>query len=74
MKIRLHAQATAEGIVLSRISTEAHAESVHSYFRERGVAADGILQFGAADFRITLLGTSLETFNRLVQGANIELV
>lgn len=74
MKIRLHAQETADGIVLSQISTEDTAESVHAYFREMGIADDGILQLGPGNFRSTLLGTSLEVFNRLVQGANIELI
>ena len=74
MRIRMHARATANGIMLCRISTEWNAESVRSFFLEMGIAADAPVEVEPADYHFLLLGTDLEVFDRLIRGANIELV
>ena len=74
MRIRLHAEQTRDGVLLSQIDEELNAESVRIYFLEKGIAAQSISNCNSGDYRILLPGTTIESFNRLIRGANIELI
>jgi hypothetical protein len=74
MKIRLRAEHKPDGVLLARLETEYHAESVRLYFLEIGIAADSISSCEPGDHRIILPGMTTEVFLRIVRGANIELI
>lgn len=72
MAIRLHAEYTGHGILLSRIETQDDAESVRNFFAERGLAATvGPLSF-PGDYRVFLPETTMDRFAALAEDWNIE--
>ncbi len=72
MAIRLHAEYTGHGILLSRIETQDGAESVRNFFTERGLAATiGPLSF-PGDYRVFLPETTMDRFAALAEDWNIE--
>jgi hypothetical protein len=72
MAIRLYAEYTGHGILLSRIETQDDADSVRTFFTERGLAATvGPLSF-PGDYRVFLPETTMERFAALAEDWNIE--
>ena len=70
MRIKCHATATAHGVFLSDIASDAETESLRCFFSEMGTKAIG----PPGDRQILLVGLNLERFSMLIEGANIELV
>lgn len=70
MRIRCEATHTAYGVFIRGIKTEEETERLRCFFRERGQKPIG----PPADRQILLFGLSMDQFDRLVEGANIELV
>ena len=74
MPIRCHAEHDGLGIVLSQIESIEAAISLRCFFSEHGVGAALAQPGGEGDFRLVLVGLSLDEFSKRVAGSNIELV
>ncbi len=74
MAIRCRAEHHRLGILLSRIQSLEDATSLRCYFAERGIGAALPDPGGEHDFRLVLVGLSLDEFNNRVAGSNIELL
>lgn len=74
MPIRLHAEDTGHGVLLSQIEMQADAESLRNFFSEKGAAATvGPLSI-PGDYRVFLAGLTMEQFAQLIERANVELI
>ena len=72
MAIRLHAEYTGHGILLSRIETEDDAECVRIFLSERGIAATvGPLSM-PGDYRVFLPEVTMEKFVPLAEDWSLE--
>jgi hypothetical protein len=74
MPIRLHAEDTGQGVLLSRIETQADVESLCSFFSEKGAAATAGPQSAPSDNRVFLAGLTIDQFAQLIEWANVELI
>ena len=74
MSIRLHAEDTGHGVLLSRIEMQADVESLCSFFSEKGAAATIGPQSVPGDTRVFLAGLTMEHFDQLIEWANVELI
>jgi hypothetical protein len=74
MSIRLHAEPTASGVVLSKIKTAEDAQSLCVFIREHGQPATVTPDSVPGDFRVLLLGLEWDRFETLIDGANVDLV
>ena len=74
MPIRLHAEDTGYGVLLSRIEMQADVESLCSFFSEKGAAPTVGPESVPGDNRVFLAGLSMEQFARLIEWANVELI
>lgn len=75
MPIRCHAEQTSRGVMLSRMETQADADSLRVFFLEQAIAAVAISpRAGEGHDQVLLPGLTLEVFHRLIERANIELV
>jgi len=74
MSIRLHAEPTVSGIVLSKIMAMEDAESLCVFFAERGQPAAIAPSSIPGDFQVFLLGLEWDGFSSLIDGTNVELI
>jgi hypothetical protein len=74
MPIRVHAEETGRGVLLSRIEMQADVESLCSFFSEKGAAATAGPQSVPGDNRVFLAGLTMEQFAQLIEWANVELI
>jgi hypothetical protein len=74
MAIQLHAAVTADGVLLSHVDTQDHAESLRGYFRDNGVAASIDALSVEGDYRVLLRGITAKAFDWLIAAADVELI
>lgn len=74
MPIQCHAEHDGLGIVLTKIDSMEAAISMRSFFADRGVGAALSEPGGEHDFRLFLVGISVDEFKKSVAGSNIELI
>ncbi len=74
MKIRCHVEQTSHGIMLSGIEMQANADSLRVFFIEKGISAVATSQHVLDSYQVFMPGMAIEVFERLIDGANIELV
>lgn len=74
MAIQLHAAVTADGVLLSQVDTQDHAESLRGYFRDNGVTATIDALSVEGDYRVLLRGITARAFDWLIAAADVELI
>lgn len=74
MPVRCHVEHDGLGIVLSRIESMENAISLRCFFAEFGIGGAIAEPGGKDDFRLVLVGVSLEEFDATIAGSNIELI
>ncbi len=72
MGVRLHAEDTGQGVLLSRIATQDDAESVRVFLGERGIAATVGPRLVPGDYRVFLPEMTMERFVPLAEDWSIE--
>lgn len=73
MATQCHAEHTDFGVIISGIAGRQSAERLRDFFARHGLA--GIVTPLAlnGNYRVSLIGATLEEFHRVVDGAGIEL-